>query len=304
MTGRSPESPVISVIIPHLNTPDSLARCLESVQAQSLAAGAFEIIVVDNGSRNPLDPIKARFPDVRFLLEPAAGPGLARNRGIAAARAACLAFIDADCVAMPGWLAAAHAAAAAGRIAGGDVRIEVTDPDHMTGIEAFESVFGFRQQMYIRQRHFSVTANLAMPRAVHDRVGPFGGIDIAEDLDWGRRAYALGLALDYRPDMVVLHPPRPDLPALQRKFDRLINHDWHAHRDQGRPAWRWWARAFAMAASPLVDGPRLLLSDRLAGTGNRLRGLATLVAIRWYRCRRMLALSLDPPAEGAMMWNR
>jgi glycosyltransferase involved in cell wall biosynthesis len=297
-------SPAISVVIPHLNTPDSLARCLASVCAQQLPAGAFEVIVADNGSKLPLDHVWATFPQVRHCIEPRPGPGLARNLGVANARSDSLAFIDADCIARPGWLAAAHAAASAGQIAGGDVAIETADPAHLTGIEAFECVFGFRQQMYIRDRQFSVTANLAMPRAAFDRVGPFGGIDIAEDLDWGRRAHALGLPLHYRPQMQVLHPPRADMPALQRKFDRLINHDWHAHVARHQPMWRWQARALAMAASPLFDGLRLLTSPRLSGLGNRLRGISTLIAIRWYRCRRMLALAAAPPTDGAMMWNR
>ncbi len=92
------------------------------------------------------------------------------------------------------------------------------------------------------------------------------------------------------------------MPALQRKFDRLINHDWHAR--QGQPLWRWQARALAVAASPLVDALRLLASPRLSGLRNRLRGIGTLVAIRWYRCRRMLAMAASPPTGGAMMWNR
>lgn len=60
----------------------------------------------------------------------------------------------------------------------------------------------------------------------------------------------------------------------------------------------------AMALSPLIDVPRLLISPRLAGVGNRLRGIGTLIAIRWYRCRQMLALAANPPADGALMWNR
>jgi glycosyltransferase involved in cell wall biosynthesis len=296
--------PVISVVIPHLNTPDSLARCLASVCAQDVPAGSFEVIVVDNGSTTVLDEVWAAFPQVSHLVEPRPGPGLARNMGVAAAKSDCLAFIDADCVARPGWLAAAHSAARAGRISGGDVAIEPADPSRLTGIEAFEAVFGFRQQRYIRTDKFSVTANLAMPRSAFDRVGPFGGIEIAEDVDWGQRAHALGLTMDYRPDMQVLHPPRPDMPALRRKVDRVASHYFHEHVSLGRPVWRWQARAIAMGFSPLVDGVKLLLSPRISGLGNRLRGLGTLVAIRWYRARQMWAIAAATPSNGAMTWNR
>ncbi|WP_164156096.1 glycosyltransferase family 2 protein [Sandarakinorhabdus rubra] len=297
-------APQLSVIIPHLNTPDLLARCLDSLLAQSLPAGRFEVIVVDNGSRVPLDAVMERFPTVRFMLEPRPGPGLARNLGVAASGSACLAFIDADCIAGPGWIAAAHAAAAAGSIAGGRIRIAVANPAHMSGAEAFECVFGFRQAEYIARKHFSVTANLAMPRAAFEEVGPFGDIHIAEDLDWGRRAHRAGKALTYLPDMLVFHPPRPDLPALKRKFDRLLEHDWREHVQSGRRGWRWWARAAAMALSPLLDWGRIALSPEVEGLGNRWRGIATLFAIRWYRARRMATIAAAPPSAGAMMWNR
>ena len=41
--------PRVSVIIPHLNTPELLVRCLQSVAGQRIDYGWFEIIVVDNG---------------------------------------------------------------------------------------------------------------------------------------------------------------------------------------------------------------------------------------------------------------
>jgi cellulose synthase/poly-beta-1,6-N-acetylglucosamine synthase-like glycosyltransferase len=42
--------PLISVIVPHLNQPDSLDACLSSLDVQTLGRDRFEVIVVDNGS--------------------------------------------------------------------------------------------------------------------------------------------------------------------------------------------------------------------------------------------------------------
>ena len=131
----------ISVVIPHLNQPELLARCLAS-----LAEGQRrpdEIFVVDNGSRSLPAEVCAAHPGVVLLQEPTPGPGPARNRGIAAASGGILAFIDADCLADPGWLAAAGAAMAdpADTILGGDVRIAYADPTRLTAIEAYESVY-------------------------------------------------------------------------------------------------------------------------------------------------------------------
>jgi glycosyltransferase involved in cell wall biosynthesis len=299
--------PVASIVVPHLNTPDLLGRCLSSVMAQALDNGAFEVIVVDNGSTVSLDGVRASFPSVRFLLEPQPGPGLARNRGAAAAAAPVLAFIDADCRAAPGWLQAAVDAVTvdpARTVVGGDIRVDAVDPARMTGMEAFESVFGFRQRMYIETKHFSVTANLAMGRAVLDAVGPFGGIDIAEDLDWGRRAWALGYRTRFEPAMQVWHPARPDFASMARKWQRLIAHERRAHVASGAAAWRWRLRAAALVASVPVEALKLLTSPLVTGVGNRARGIAALARIRAYRAAEMLRAAGPGAPADAMAWNR
>ncbi|OYU15604.1 MAG: glycosyl transferase [Alphaproteobacteria bacterium PA4] len=306
--GVTPDAPRVSVIIPHLNTPDVLAVCLTSVAGQHLDHGHAEIIVVDNGSKVSMDQVKADFPAVRFLLEPQPGPGLARNRGIAAARASVLVFIDADCRAEAGWLQAAVDAVEADperAVIGGDVRIDVRDESRLTDIEAYEAVFGFRQQLYIEKKNFSGAGNLAIAAHIHGRVGPFCGIEKAEDLDWGLRAHAAGYPPRYVPAMRIYHPARPDFAALQRKWERHIGHEFHDHKAAGRPMLIWHARAAAMIASIPVDGVRLITSDRLSGVGNRLKGLAVLARIRIYRAAEMLRLAGQRgDASKVDSWNR
>ena len=296
-----------SVIIPHLNTPGLLIRCLISVMAQRLDYGGYEVIVVDNGSRAPLDPVTVAFPSVIFLVEPRPGPGLARNRGIAAARAPVLAFIDADCRAEAGWLQLAVDAVEADpdrAIVGGDVRIETHDPICFTRVEAYERVFGFRQKMYIEQRHFSVTANLALAAPVAPIIGPFGGIDIAEDLDWGQRAHSVGYPTRFLPAMRVWHPARADFSALARKWQRHIAHEFHDHQAVGAPRWRWQARAAMMVASIIPDAVQTMVSDRLNGPGNRWRAMAMLAQIRLFRARHMMQIASTPQVSGTDVWNR
>ena len=307
MFSQADAPPRVSVIIPHLNTPDALDRCLASVCDQSLDQGTAEIIVVDNGSTVSFAAVAARYPRVRFLAEPTPGPGPARNTGVAVARANILAFIDADCRAAPGWLQAGVAAveAAPGRaVVGGDIRIDFVDPARLQPIEAYEAVFGFRQKMYIDTRQFSVTANLAMDRAVHTAVGPFAGIDKAEDLDWGKRAHALGYNTRYMPAMRIYHPARPDFAALERKWQRHIRHEWNVH-GKGIAGTLWWQlRALALLASVPVETTRLFWSDRIAGLGNRVAGIGTLARIRWFRCTEMLRVMRATDNGSSDVWNR
>ncbi len=184
---------------------------------------------------------------------------------------------------------------------GGDIRIDFGDPRHLTPIESYEAVFGFRQKMYIETRQFSVTANLAMAPAVHAAVGAFAGIDKAEDLDWGQRAHALGYTTRYLAAMRVYHPARPEFAALERKWQRHIRHDWNAHHTAN---WRWQLRALAMLASIPVETVKLFLSDRIAGLRNRLVGISVLARIRWFRCREMLRVMRATGEGGGDFWNR
>lgn len=302
---RAGGNPRVSVIIPHFNMPDALEICLQSVKSQALDGGV-EIIVVDNGSRILPDAVLARHPDVRGLAEPTPGPGPARNTGVAAARAPVLAFIDADCRAEQGWLAAAVAAVEARGsrgVVGGDVRIDFLDPARLTPIEAYEAVFAYRQRMYIEKQGFSGTGNLAMHRDVHAAVGPFSGIGFAEDRDWGQRATAAGYQVLYVADMCIYHPARPDFASLQTKWRRHIAHDWAEHQAARRPLWRWLAKALAMPASVIVDGARVLASPRLSGLGNRLSGIVVLARARLFRMAEMWRVTQAGSRDAGSIWQ-
>lgn len=105
-------APALSVVIPTRDRAEALAACLASLEAQTLPREAFEVIVVDNGSRDGTAAVAqgfaARLP-LRVLH--AAEPGLhvGRHAGWRAARSAVLVFADDDIVALPGWLAAVAA---------------------------------------------------------------------------------------------------------------------------------------------------------------------------------------------------
>ena len=296
---------VISVVIPHLNQPEGLARGLAALMAGRRRPD--EVIVVDNGSDALPEAVCAAHPGVRLLAEPEPGPGPARNLGVAAARGDILAFIDADCIASPGWLAEAEAAMAdpAAEILGGDVHIALVDPAHPTMLEAYESVFGFRVAEYIATGGFTVTANMVVRRGVLAAVGPFAGLGVAEDRDWGQRATALGHRIRHVPEMRVDHPARPSLAELFRKWDRQMAHDFAAARARPMGRLRWAAKTAAMALSPLAELPRLLCSRRITGVRPRLLAFAALIRIRLYRTGRMawLLAGGDPEAL-AGRWNR
>jgi GT2 family glycosyltransferase len=299
---------MISVIIPHLNQPDALRRCLGSLRAQEGLAQQAELIVVDNGSKQLPTGICSEFSGLELLFQPTPGPGPARNLGAARARGDILAFIDADCIAHKGWLAQIERRFAESPeipILGGDVRIACDNPDRLTLLEAYESVFAYRMKEYIAKEGYTGTGNLAMRSSVFAAVGPFGGIDIAEDRDWGRRALRLGYRTHYCPDMIVYHPARKNLGELARKWQRHTAHDYA--RIQSKPGWwlRWIARSAAVALSPAAELTRIGFSNRLEGLRARWLAFVGVVLIRLYRSGIMLALAFGADASRLSgRWNR
>lgn len=305
---ESPDTPRASVIMPHLNAPDVLARCLTSVLAEKIDEGTFEVIVVDNGSDMSLAPLQRAFPAVTFLTENRPGPGPARNLGVAHARADILAFIDCDVVVRPGWLQAGIDAIGQDPLSyvGGDIATATADPVRLTPIEAYQSVFDHRQKKYIRKEHYSATGNVIMTRAVFDLAGPFDGIDKPEDREFGQRVYAHGIRARYAPRMQVLHPARESFAAASKAWGRLIAQAFKVHVDSGRPLFFWHLRALAVMASAGAHVPLAVLSRRITGTGNRTRAIACLFRIRWMRGIEMLKVAANATSAGHNLssWNR
>jgi glycosyltransferase involved in cell wall biosynthesis len=94
----------VSVVVPLYNKAPYLERTFASLSAQRYEG--FEAIVVDDGSTDDSLPIARQYRDDRFriLSQPNAGPGAARNRGLAEASGEFVAFLDADDEWMPDFL--------------------------------------------------------------------------------------------------------------------------------------------------------------------------------------------------------
>lgn len=285
--------PDLAVIIPHYNDPGRLEICLEALMRNAL--GAAEIVVVDNNSpQPPPEQLQARFPTVRFISETEKGAGPARNRGVADTTAPILAFIDADCVAAPDWLAVSRQVAQEADLVGGRVDVHDETPAPRSGAQAFENVFAFNFKNYIEVQGFSGAGNLVTHRHVFEDVGPFLTV-VAEDTEWTRRAVAKGHRLIYRDALVVSHPSRTDWAQLRRKWYRLTQEGYALAQKtapglQTRLAWA--LKALAMPASAIAHLPKLLRSPKLNGGQERLRGAFVLFRIRLQRMIWMLVQAM------------
>ncbi len=92
--------PRVSVITPVYNGARTIARAIESVQAQTFRD--FEMIVVDDGSTDGTLAISDRFGDqIRLLQQAHQQQAIARNLAVKEARGEYVAFLDADDSWMP-----------------------------------------------------------------------------------------------------------------------------------------------------------------------------------------------------------
>lgn len=303
--GTGTQGARISVVIPHLNQPQHLARCLASLYAGKRHPD--EVFVVDNGSKDMPQTVCADYSGVVLLREPTPGPGPARNLGAAAASGDIFAFIDADCLADPGWLAAVASAMSdpKAQVLGGDVRIALADPEKLTSLEAYESIYAYRMDRYIAREGFTGTGNLAVRRAVLVAVGPFAGLAVAEDRDWGQRATSMGYDLRYVPGMKVYHPARQTFAELAIKWDRHTAHDFIAAKTKPLGRLRFAIKTLIMGASPLAEIPRIAVTDRLVGLHNKTLAFTCLARIRMYRSKIMMRLLMGgDPGQLSGAWNR
>ena len=99
--------PNISVVIPLYNKRSHIIECIKSVLSQSYQA--MEVIVVDDGSTDKGAELVSQFAaehsaSIRLIEQANQGVSVARNQGVAAAKSAYVAFLDADDVWLPFFL--------------------------------------------------------------------------------------------------------------------------------------------------------------------------------------------------------
>jgi glycosyltransferase involved in cell wall biosynthesis len=192
----------VSVIIPARNAASTLGRTLDAIAHQDLGE-PFEVIVIDDGSADRTAEIAHGYaPHVAVMSQRAAGPGPARNRGVAAASGELLAFTDADCFPAPDWLREGLAA-----LNGADLVQGCVLPDPAAPLGPFD-----RTVSVDREHGLYETANLFVRRSLFDELGGFEdwlgarlGKPLAEDLWFGWRARRAGATTAFCDRALVHH---------------------------------------------------------------------------------------------------
>jgi GT2 family glycosyltransferase len=190
--------PEATVVIPTRDRAQSLQACLAALGGQRTAR-AFEVVVVDDGSRPPLG--LASDAAVLVVRTDGIGPARARNRGIAEAGGDLVLFTDDDTVPDAGWVEAACAFLAS--------RPDYVGVEGPVWSEPWDPLYA--HSLANAEPGAYWTCNVAYRRAALEAVGGFSEVfpyPHCEDLDLGFRLLGLG-PIGWAPAMRVEHRVRP-----------------------------------------------------------------------------------------------
>ena len=223
--------PAFSVVIPAYDAAATLPSTIRSVIAQSCTE--FELIVVDDGSAEPLAPLVSSVcggdPRVRVIRQENAGPAAARNTGIRGATADLVSVLDSDDLYMPGYLSSVRAALERS----GEAGIAFTDCWILNGAskriyrETGLSTYGFEaaeldgEQLLhaLLELNFITASTVTVRKRALEEVGGYATeLQGSEDYDLWLRIAAAGFGAVRPPGRLVVLRDRP---GSQSK-DRLL----------------------------------------------------------------------------------
>jgi glycosyltransferase involved in cell wall biosynthesis len=257
---------MISVVLCTRDRATQLESCLRHFcDARPLCDFAWQLVVVDNGSRDGTRPVVERFAaelPIDYVYEARRGLSHARNRGIAQARHPVIAFTDDDCLVDAEWPRAIVAyfeqhpdvSVIAGRVEladAGDAPVSIRTHDRMEIVATAGQILSL-----------AGGCNMAFRREVFETAGWFDpafgkgrAIASGDDLDMLYRAVKRGARMAYVPHIVVRHAHGRREPAalaqLAREYVRGRGAFYLKHIGDGaiaRMAW-WEARALLRPAA-------------------------------------------------------
>ena len=207
----SPSEPFFSIIIPTHARPHDLGKCLDALAGLDYPRDRFEVIVVDDGTPTSLEPVIVSFKDrlnLTLLRQPQAGPGAARNTGLAAAQGAFVAFTADDCAPVPEWLRAlaTRFTQAPDRAVGGRIVNGLPENSYSTSTDLLIRYLYDYYNAAQDQARFFTPNNVALPAQALRDVGGFNGtLPCGEDRELCDRWLRRGYGMTYTPEAVVRH---------------------------------------------------------------------------------------------------
>jgi len=237
------DAPDYSIVVPTYRRRDSLARCLQAIQALRFPRDRFEVLVVDDGSPSPPADLVASLDgslQAWLVTTGHAGPATARNTGARLARGRYLVFTDDDCMPHEDWLQAIDrwTSSKPGAFAIGGHTVNVlTDNVYAAAsqgiIDYLYEYFGDHSA----PRRFFTSNNLVVPREEFLSLGGFSetfALAAAEDRDFCERWFEAGKRLEYADDVKVSHAHVLDFARFNRQHFNYGRGAFDLHRSRAQ----------------------------------------------------------------------
>jgi len=209
-----------SVIVPAYNAGKTIGDCLGALTRQSLVSAVYEVIVVDDGSKDGTAEVVKTF-SVRYLRQANRGPATARNHGAREARGEIILFTDSDCVPSADWIAEMTKPF-------GDPDVVAVKGAYRTNQRSLTARFAqveFEERFELLKRAASIdmvdTYSAAYRSDVFRQAGGFDeSFPVAnnEDTELSYKLSRMGRKMVFNPNAVVYHLNHPD---SLRRYARL-----------------------------------------------------------------------------------
>ena len=282
--------PFFTVIIPVYNRAAALQDAIASVLAQTCQD--FEILVVDDGSKDDPESVAESFndPRIRFIRQENEGGGMARNTAIDAAIGRYIAPLDSDDTYLPHHLAALKALLknpdnASGNLVG-YARLVV---DRGEGRTFLKPPCGIRPgedmgEYLLCDRGFVPTITLAVPREIAQRVRYHVNLRPAEDTDFAIRLALAGCRFQMLEEPGAVWNDAPDPKRTSASAGTVRMATWLKQMKPRMTAKAWYgARGWAFAKLVMRERgriPALMLTLQAIGRGCYPLKLAPVVLLQ------------------------
>jgi len=213
-----PVFPKVSVIVCSYNGGQTLEACLRSLK--KLNYPDYEVVLVDDGSKDNTREIVSHHPWVRTIHQPNMGLSVARNVGAAHATGEILAYTDSDCMADPDWLYYLVGTLLSGDYAGvGGPNISPPAQNwHQACVAAAPGGPSHVLLSDVVAEHIP-GCNMAFHRWAFDKVGGFDPEyrKAGDDVDFCWRLQQEGQVIAFSPSAIVWHYRRFTLKAFRKQ---------------------------------------------------------------------------------------
>lgn len=220
-----PKELQLSIIVAVYERQDELTELLTSLAKQTNSN--FEMIIVDDGSKNKLDKVCEKFQnqlDIKYYYKSNSGPGKSRNYGMEKANGNYFIFLDSDTIIPPTYIQSIYNELTTNYVDafGGPDDADESFNDYQKAITFSMTSFlttggirgGKKQVGKFQPRSF----NMGISRKAYEITGGFAAMRIGEDPDLSMRLWENGFETRLFQNSKVIHKRRTSL----KKFAKQV----------------------------------------------------------------------------------